>query len=183
MRVFTGDDAELLVFTRKEGLLSRLGHDLKIAATRFRIEVDAATGQVEASCEASSFGVRCALRDGKEDPGELSADNRAEIDRSLQRDVLDSARHPAMRLSATAAPAPATADQQSWRIRGTLSLRGVTRPVEIPVRRVDDKLVAELVLHQPHFGIKPFSAALGALRVHADVRLVVRVPATVLQAG
>lgn len=183
MRVFTGDDAELLVFTRKEGLLSRLGHDLKLAATRFRIEVDATTGQVEASCEAASFGVRCALHDGKEDPGELSPDNRAEIDRNLQRDVLDSAHHPTMRLSATASPAPASEGQGSWRIRGTLSLRGITRPVEIPVRRVDDKLVAELVIHQPDFGIKPFSAAFGALRVHADVRLEVRVPATVLQAG
>jgi polyisoprenoid-binding protein YceI len=174
MPVFTSDDAELLVFTRKEGLLSRLGHDLKLAADRFRIEVDPETGRVEASCEARSLSVRCALRDGRDEPGELSPDNRAEIDRNLQRDVLDSAHHPEIRLQGTATPTGTAA--AAYQIRGTLSLRGATRPVEIAARRDGEQLVAELTLHQPDFGIRPFSAALGALRVHPDVRIVVRLP-------
>jgi hypothetical protein len=36
--------------------------------------------------------------------------------------------------------------------------------------------VVELKLHQPDFGIKPFSAALGALRVKPDVMIRVSVP-------
>lgn len=175
MQVFTEKDAELLVFTRKEGLLSRLGHDLKLTADRFRIEVDEAGRRVEATCEAASLRVVCALRDGRDDPGELSLGDQADINQKLQRDVLDTARHPTIRLSATAEPAPAG---DGYKLTGTLTLHGTSRPVTIPVRRSDQQLVAELEVHQPDFGIKPFSAALGALKVAADLRITVRVPAS-----
>jgi hypothetical protein len=36
--------------------------------------------------------------------------------------------------------------------------------------------VAEIKLHQPDFGIKPFTAALGALKVKPDVVVRVSVP-------
>lgn len=175
MPVFTEADAELLVFTRKEGLLSRLGHDLKLTAGRFRIEVGESDGTqrpIEASCETTSLRLVCALRDGRDDPGELSASDRADIEQKLHRDVLESARYPSARLSAVA-----TAAGTGYELRGTLELHGQRRPVVIAARPSDDRVVAELVLHQPHFGIRPFSAALGALKVHADVRLVVRIPA------
>ena len=40
-----------------------------------------------------------------------------------------------------------------------------------------DILVAEVSLHQPDFGIKPYSAMLGTLRVKPDVTVVVSLPA------
>lgn len=172
MQVFTEKEAELLVLTRKEGLLSRLGHDLKLAAGRFRIEIDEAGRRVEASCEAASLRVVCALRDGRDDPGELSPGDQADINQKLQRDVLDVAHHPTIRLQGTAEPAG-----DGYKLTGTLTLHGKSREVTVPVRRSDQQLVAELEVHQPDYGIKPFSAALGALKVAADVRIQVRLPA------
>jgi hypothetical protein len=37
--------------------------------------------------------------------------------------------------------------------------------------------VSEVRVHQPDFGIKPYSAALGALKVQADVTVKVSAPA------
>ena len=56
-------------------------------------------------------------------------------------------------------------------ITGELSLHGVTRPLAITARHVGDRWVADVPLHQPDFGIKPFSAFLGSLRVKPDVRV------------
>jgi hypothetical protein len=44
------------------------------------------------------------------------------------------------------------------------------------VRADGDRWVTDLKLHQPDFGIKPFSAALGALKVKPDVIIRVSVP-------
>lgn len=180
MQVFTEKEAELLVFTRKEGLLSRLGHDLKLAAGRFRIVVDGVDGaagesarRIEASCEAASLHVVCSLRDGRDAPGELSAGDLDDINHKLQRDVLDVARHPTVQLTATAEPAP----DGGYRLTGTLTLHGTSRPIAVAVRRSEQHLIAELSVHQPDFGIRPFSTGLGALKVAADVRVQVRIPA------
>jgi polyisoprenoid-binding protein YceI len=62
-------------------------------------------------------------------------------------------------------------------VEGTLTLTGVSRPVTVEVRRDGERLVAEVLVHQPAFGIRPYSAMLGALKVKADVLVRVSVPA------
>ncbi|MBW1758625.1 MAG: YceI family protein, partial [Deltaproteobacteria bacterium] len=59
---------------------------------------------------------------------------------------------------------------------GTLQLYGKSRSIQTSVRATGGRWVAELKLHQPDFGIKPFSAALGALKVKPDVLVRVSVP-------
>ena len=62
-------------------------------------------------------------------------------------------------------------------IKGSLTLTGKTRPLVIEAARRDGRWVAEVSLHQPDFGIKPYSAMLGTLRVKPDVTVVVSLPA------
>ena len=62
-------------------------------------------------------------------------------------------------------------------MRGALALCGATRELVIPVRRDGDRLRAEVTIHQPAFGIRPYTAMLGTLRVRPDVIVRVSVPA------
>ena len=62
-------------------------------------------------------------------------------------------------------------------VRGALSLAGVSRPVVLAVRREGERLETTVRLHQPEFGIAPYRAMLGALRVKPDVVVRASLPA------
>jgi hypothetical protein len=53
---------------------------------------------------------------------------------------------------------------------------GKSRNIQTSVRSDGDRWVAEVKIHQPDFGIKPYTAALGALKVKPDVVVRVSVP-------
>jgi hypothetical protein len=53
---------------------------------------------------------------------------------------------------------------------------GKSKTIQTSVRAAGDRYTAELKLHQPDFGIKPYTAAFGALKVKPDVLVRVSVP-------
>ena len=175
MSPFDQRTAHLTVFSFKEGLLSRVAHDLELRVTRFSGQVEG--GMIKVVVDAGSLEVAHALKGGRADPGALSPANKAEIKENLDKAVLDAAHHPEIVFTAPLGPSP------SGPLRGELRLRGQTRPVTLSVTAEGDALVGEATLHQPDFGIKPFTALLGALKVKADVRVVARVPRSALGEG
>ena len=62
------------------------------------------------------------------------------------------------------------------RVEGTLALHGTTRPVAFDAVADERDWRAEVRLDLRDFGIKPYTAMLGALRVRADVLVRIRVP-------
>jgi polyisoprenoid-binding protein YceI len=167
------DSAECLVLTEREGLLGAMGHDLKLRVTRFAIEGDPDVPAIAATFDPASLVVVAAMRDGREDPAALSTSNRRDIEQAIADTVLEARRYPEVRFAARAIVPTDT----GHRVRGALSLHGVERELELNVTREGDRWVAEVLLHQPDFGIRPYSAMLGALKVKADVRVRVAVPA------
>ncbi len=159
--------AEVLVFTFKEGLLSAVAHDLKLRVGRFTIEVDG--GAARGEFDARSLSVVCAVQDGKDAPAALSEVMRAEIERNAARDVLDASRHPSIRFETTSVTPAAVA--------GNLTLCGVTRPVRGERHDQPGRAVAEFRLDQRDFGIRPYSAMFGTLKIKPEVRVVVSIPA------
>jgi polyisoprenoid-binding protein YceI len=159
------------VFTLREGVLSAVGHDLKLRATRFAIEVDAQS--VRALFDLSSLRVVAAMRGGREDPAALSARDRREIEQACAGEVLEAHKFP----EATFVSSEVRATPDGWMVRGTLSLHGRTLEGEFDVRREGDRAVARVDLDVRRFGIKPYSAMLGALRVQPRVSVVVATPA------
>lgn len=171
MPTYSPPDAECLVFTKKEGLLSPVAHDLKLRVTRFEVTAD--PSGVSASFDAASLEVVCCMKDGREAPGTLSSKDKAKIASSIDKDVLKPKRHGKIRFASTSIE-PAG---DGYRITGDLTLGGRTRPITASAVREGDRLVAELVVNQPDFGIKPFTAMLGALKVAAAVTIRLSVPA------
>ena len=54
-------------------------------------------------------------------------------------------------------------------MQGELTLHGVTKPLAARTRLVDGRQQLELTLHQPDYGITPYRAMLGTLKIKPDV--------------
>jgi polyisoprenoid-binding protein YceI len=165
--------AECTVFTFREGLLAALGHDLKIAVTRFSIEHEPGGGLVEATFDTSSLRVLCARKGDRDLPGSLSRADVDTIERQIREDVLHADRFPTATFRGRAEPAPLPAAPGSYDVEGTLSLHGIERPLRIVLApgagAGAGALEGEVSLFQPDFGITPYRGAMGALRVRPEV--------------
>jgi len=157
--------ARCTVLTFKEGLLSTVAHDLKIRVLRFSIEVDVERAIVQARFDPRSLRVDCAMRDGLDNPGALASRDRAEIDRIIQDQVLHTSRFPEIALTSGSF----SASPEGWTVSGKLSLHGVLRPISARIARKGNALATEVRLHQPDYGIQPFTALLGTLKIKPDV--------------
>ena len=165
-------NSECLIFSFKDGLLARLAHDLKLQVERFSIEVDETTRQIKATFDPSSVQVVCAMVDGRDDPSTLSKGDKKKIYDNATKDVLRTRKYPEVRFDST----NVVERGEGFAIEGTLQMHGKSRNIQTSVRPDGDRWVTELELHQPDFGIKPFTAALGALKVKPDVLVRVSVP-------
>jgi hypothetical protein len=182
LATFTAEDADCFVYTFKEGILSLVAHDLKLRVSRFTLHVvdaddtTADSGEarlVDASFDAASLKVVCAMRDGQDAPEVLAEDEKRAIETAIVEEVLHAQEHPTIRfVGRTAWPG-----SSSIKVRGTLAIAGTERTVVVAVR--DDGDGAQLVearLNQTDFGIRPYSAMLGAIKIKPEVRLTLRVP-------
>ena len=163
----------LRVLTFKAGFLRALGHDLILEARAWsgalKVEsAEPARARLEVEVSASSLLVVA--------PEDLSQKDRAEIHDHIRADVLRSERHPKIRFTAErfeVRRARGGAERLSaW---GALEIVGARREVllESRLREAQGMLRAagEIALRQSDFGIKPYRAPLGVLRVKDEVRI------------
>ncbi len=154
------------VFTFREGVLAAVGHDLKLRAERFEIEADAHS--VSARFDAHSLRVVAAMRGGREDPQSLSERDREQIERSCAEQVLEARRFPLITFTSN--------EMRPGSLKGTLALHGHEVTGELAMRREGDRAISEIEIDVRRFGIRPYTAMLGALRVSPLVRVVVTTP-------
>jgi len=156
------------VFTFKEGLLSPVAHDLRLRITRFSLEVDAAASLVVASFDTNSLVVDCPMKDGAENPSALSAADKQKIAGQIRENVLHGSKHPEAIFRSSVVTARSDG---GYDLNGELTLHGVTKPLGAQTRVVAGRQQLELRLHQPDFGITPYRAMLGTLKIQADVTI------------
>ncbi len=178
MTTVTQDNASVEIHAFKAGLLSAVGHDVKLRVSRFSITFDADEPSATATFDPRSIVAVCAIKNGEDDLAALSAKDLETINGYVNKDILRTSRHPEITFE--------TSDMYdegdgSWEIEGDLSLHGSTRPLTISAELDGDHIVGELTLNQPAFGIKPFKAMMGALKIRPDVTIIIRVPASALQ--
>jgi hypothetical protein len=170
---FDQDSAECRVLTFKEGILSAIAHDLVLRVGRFEVEVDPERRSVVGVFAADSLRVVDAARAGEPVPGVLTAANKAEIESNVSRWVLEPDRHPEIRYASTSV---AETPGGGFVVDGVLRLHGEERSLRAEVRRDGARHVARATVHQPDFGIRPYTALLGTLRVRADVEVRLLLP-------
>jgi polyisoprenoid-binding protein YceI len=165
-------NSECFLFSFKDGLLARLAHDLKLQVERFSIEVDDSTHDIKASFDPSSIQVVCAQLDRRDDASVLSKGDKKKIYDNVTKDVLRVRKYPEIRFDST----HVVKRGEGFAVEGTLQMHGQSRSIQGSIRADGDRWRTELKIHQPDFGIKPFTAALGALKVKPDVIVRLSVP-------
>ena len=153
MPTFDATKAECLILTYKDGLLSAIAHDLKIKVSQLQLQINEGH-QIEAKFTASSLRVVNAMQSGAESPSSLSDADKKKIEHTIVEEVLHSARFPEIKFVSTSVKAAGDV----YQIEGQLSLHGQTKGVAFTTKREGERHTAELTLHQPDFGIKPYSA-------------------------
>jgi polyisoprenoid-binding protein YceI len=106
------------------------------------------------------------------DPKE-SAKDRAEVQKTMESDVLRVSEYPRITFESTAIEHSGTTEQ--LRVRGKLTIRGQTQSLLVPLTltRLDDgtyRAAGKYRLKQTSFGIKPVSLAGGTVKVKDEVQ-------------
>jgi polyisoprenoid-binding protein YceI len=160
------------VLTYKEGLLSAVAHDLKLAVTKLSIEFDPDSKKIDATFDPTSLTVHCAMKDGEERLDTLSAKDKRDIEGNIAKDVLVTKKHREIRFRSKSV----SESGGVYRVSGTLEIKGKARDVSFDLRNSGDNLEAKVRLHQPDYGVKPYSAMLGALKIKPDIDVLVKLP-------
>lgn len=159
-------NGSLTVHTSRQGMAARAGHDLVIDVERWDATLDASG--LNGTIDASSL----AVREGHGGVKALSDSDKAEIKKNLAEKVLKTAQNPQIAFASDPLSAP---PDGAWTVNGRLTLVGVTNPIEmaVAVTSTDSEvlLTTSVTIVQSQFGIKPFSAMLGALKVADAVEL------------
>ena len=173
MTQYDASTAKCLVYSYKEGLLSKIAHDLRHKVTAFTVDLDHNQHLVTAELDARSLRVDCVMKEGSEAPGTLGDDDKRKIEGQIVEDVLHANDFPVIRYQSMSV----RENDQGYEVDGMLHLHGVERPVNALARRENGHYVADFKIHQPDFGIKPFSAMMGTLKIRPDLIVHIEVPA------
>jgi len=169
----TFTDGTIHVFTYKDGPLARFAHDLRLTVQRFAVTV---TGrEVHASFDPRSLVVDGVIKGSRVDTHTLSAKDCREILENLEQHVLKWRQHPEISFTGRGVAGQAGA----LTVKGTLRLVGREGPLEVSLRRQGERVAGQASLMQTRWGIQPFSAMLGAIRIKnvVDVRFDLPAPA------
>ncbi|MCA9580709.1 MAG: YceI family protein [Myxococcales bacterium] len=164
--------AQCSVYTFKEGALSRLAHDLHLSVAKMEVKTSANHDSVSAEFDAASLEVVGARQGGRDLPGVIGPADCRKIEETIRREVLESGRYPFIRFESEGV----VPDGAEYQIDGVLDLHGVRRPCRVRACRGAGAWIGRASINQRDFGISPYRAALGTLRVREIVEIEVRVP-------
>ncbi|CND83079.1 Putative S-adenosyl-L-methionine-dependent methyltransferase [Mycobacterium tuberculosis] len=156
------DDGRLLLRTGRSGLGRRAGHDLTIEATRWSASVAVREPLEASSAEVTVEVDGLQVREGTGGALPLSDGDRADITKNLRK-ILDTGRYPQITFVSTAVGDDA--------VEGDLTIMGRTKPVRIAAALDGDRVRGGATVTQSRWGIKPYSAFFGALRLADDVEI------------
>jgi polyisoprenoid-binding protein YceI len=174
------EDGTLTVRTGKAGAASKAGHNLVIEVTAWRARLDLAEGAEPAAVALTADARSLKVRSGSGGMGALGDEEKASIEQSIDDDVLKGGSIAFRSRRVEVAPGG-----DGLRVEGDLELLGRSAPVAFDLAAGDDgRLTGSTRLKQTDWGIKPFSALFGTLKVAdevevgIDARLPARSPAT-----
>jgi polyisoprenoid-binding protein YceI len=159
-------NGHLTLRTFREGMAALVGHDLVIDVTRWQGTVSIPAGgqpHLAFTIDMGSFEVREGLHGVKP----LTDSDREDIKRSIA-ETLKTHQHKQASFQSRAV----RVDGDQATVEGDFTLAGSTQPLQIAVHADGDRTVtAKAVVQQTLWGIKPFKAFLGALKVRDTVEV------------
>jgi polyisoprenoid-binding protein YceI len=161
------------VHTYREGVAQKIGHDLVIEVEQWDATVDVGPDGAIQSVRLNADPSSLQIREGHNGVKPLTDKDRKDIRRSIDEKIL---RGKPIAFASTAVEPR----EGGVTLRGELTMADTTRPAafEIDVSG-DGRIAGRLPVTQSEWGIKPYKAFMGALKVRDTVEIVldVRLPA------
>jgi polyisoprenoid-binding protein YceI len=162
------DDGTLSVRTGRTGTVAKAGHDLLIHVTKWRGTL--ATGD-EPSVTLDADATSLKVREGTGGMMALGDDDLANIEQTIDDDVLK-------RQDISFRSTSAEQDGDTLAVKGDLTVRGATRPLAFDLDLSGGRVRGTAVVKQTEWGMKPYTALFGALKVADEVRVEIDVRLT-----
>jgi polyisoprenoid-binding protein YceI len=164
-------DGTLWLRTGRTGAAAKAGHDLLIHVTSWEATVEVGEDPADTSIALNVDATSLRVREGTGGMKALGDDDRANIEQTIDDEIL---KRQGIRFRSTRVQ-PA-ADGSGFGVQGDLTLLGTTRPIAFDLAVDGDRtLSAVVVINQTDWGIKPYSALFGALKVADAVELGIEV--------
>jgi polyisoprenoid-binding protein YceI len=156
------DNADLRVKTGRGGAAAKAGHDLTIGVTSWNATLTVGdSSSLELNADSSSLEVLA----GEGGVNKLGDDDKTDIKKSIDNDILK-------KKDIQFRSSEITTTDTGLKVDGELTLVGNSQPASFDVSVGDDgALSASTTVTQSDFGIKPYSALFGALKVTDDVEV------------
>jgi polyisoprenoid-binding protein YceI len=157
-------DATLTVRTGKAGAASKAGHNLRIEVTSWRATLEVGDGPEATQMALTADPRSLRVREGTGGMQALGDDDKASIDKTIDDEVLEGG---AIEFrSRRVAPGPGG----TLSVEGDLDLAGSSHPVSFDLTVGEDgRLTGHARIRQTDWGIKPYSALFGTLKVVDEV--------------
>ncbi len=168
-RVRTGlgpEQAKLRVHTGRGGAAAKAGHDLVIEVASWEATLVLAEDVADSSAELSADPTSLRVLEGSGGMQELGEEDKANIEQTIDDEVLEG--RPISFRSASAA-----ASGEGVRFEGDLAIGDASGPVGFELAIGEDgAIAARATVKQSAWGIKPYSALFGALKVKDELEVV-----------
>jgi hypothetical protein len=159
-RVFGPENATLTVRTKRTGAASKAGHDLLIEVTSWSAMLDP-DADPALTFTADSRSLR--VLEGSGGIQSLGDDDRAGIEQTIDEEVL------------MGTPIEfRSSSLEDGRVEGELELAGERHPIGFQLTAGEDgRLTTSATVRQSDWGMKPYSALFGTLKVADEVEVAV----------
>jgi polyisoprenoid-binding protein YceI len=159
---FGPNNGEMLVKIYREGMAKKVGHDLIIEVNSWDAEANIAEdpegSTFSGSADVNSFTVRQGVGGMKP----LSDSDKADIKKNITQKILTT---PNISFKSTGV------DPSTNTVSGEMTIMGKTNPIDIKLSESGGKVTANFTVVQSKWGIKPFQAMMGALKVRDAVEI------------
>lgn len=165
MLTFGPENATLTVQTKRVGAASKAGHDLLIEVTSWSATLDLGESPAATlTADASSLRVL----EGTGGVMTLDDDDKAGIAKTIDDEVLKGTpiefRSTSVELSGDDGPP---------RVNGELELAGKSHPISFELSLADGRLTGTAIVKQTDWGMKPYTALFGTLKVADEVEVAI----------
>ena len=158
----------LSVRTGRRGAIAKVGHDLliEVGAWNATVQLGADPQQTVLELTADSGSLR--LREGTGGIQTLGEDERSAIDKTIAEEVLKGT------TIAFHSRSVQSSGDGRLSVKGDLELAGATNPIEFDLSLDDDgHLAGRAVVKQTAWGMKPYTALFGTLKVADEVEVLI----------
>ncbi len=160
----------LAVRTRKGGAAAKAGHNLLIEVTEWTATLTVGESGESTRIELTADAGSLQVREGTGGMTSLGEDDKAGINQTIDQEVLRGA---SIAFRSTAVDGGAGSER--LRVTGELELAGHRHPLAFELLTAGDRLTGSATVKQSGWGIKPYSALFGTLKVLDEVTVEVDV--------